>query len=61
MNFRHYNAQMAGRDSVELFTILFFNNKNEKATGVIMMCKKNGVKVYINNTNKVGMDAGDEA
>ena len=37
-----------------------------------MMCKKNGVKVwvpkygiegmvYINNTNKVGMDAGDEA
>lgn len=72
MNFRHYNAQMAGRDSVELFTILFFNNKNEKATGVIMMCKKNGVKVwvpkygiegmvYINNTNKAGMDAGDDA
>ena len=71
MNFRHYNAQMAGRDSVELFTILFFNNKNEKATGVIMACKKNGLKVwvpkygieamvYINNTNKVSVGGGFE-
>lgn len=64
MNIRHRNAQLAGRDSVELFTLIFFNNKNEKATGVIMSCKKNGVKVwvpkygiegtiFINNTNKV--------
>ena len=71
MNFRPYNAQMAGRDSVELFTILFFNNKNEKATGVIMACKKNGLKVwvpkygiegmvYINNTNKVSVSDGFE-
>lgn len=71
MNFRHYNAQMAGRDSVELFTILFFNNKNEKATGVIMACKKNGLKVwvpkygiegmvYINNMNKVSVGGGFE-
>ena len=64
MNVRHRNAQLAGRDSVELFTIIFFNQKNEAATGVIMNCKKNGVKVwvpkygiegtiFINNTNKV--------
>ena len=64
MNTRHYNAQMAGRDSVELFTVIFFNNKNEKATGVVMNCKKNGIKVwvpkygiegmiFINNTSKV--------
>lgn len=64
MNVRHRNAQLAGRDSVELFTLIFFNQKNETATGVIMNCKKNGVKVwvpkygiegtiFINNTNKV--------
>ena len=67
MNFRHHNAQMAGRDSVELFTIIFFNNKEEKATGLVMNCKKNGLKVwvpkyglegtiFINNTNKVRID-----
>lgn len=66
MNTRHYNAQMAGRDSVELFTVIFFNNKNEKATGVVMNCKKNAIKVwvpkyglegmiFINHTNKVGV------
>ena len=64
MNVRHRNAQLAGRDSVELFTLIFFNQKNETATGVIMNCKKNGVKVwvpkygiegtiFINNTNKL--------
>ena len=40
MNVRHRNAQLAGRDSVELFTLIFFNQKNETATGVIMNCKK---------------------
>ena len=47
MNYRHYNAQMAGRDSVELFTIIFFKNQEERATGVIMACKKNGIKGWV--------------
>lgn len=64
MNFRHHNAQMAGRGSTELFAIIYFKNKEEKATGLVMNCKKNGLKVwipkyglegtiFINNTNKV--------
>lgn len=55
MNYRHYNAQMAGRDSVELFTIIFFKNKEEKATGVIMACKKNGIKVWVPKYGLEGM------
>lgn len=69
MNYRHYNAQQAGRDSVELFTLLFFKDREEKATGLIMSCKKNGIKVwipkfglegtiFINHTNKVGAKLG---
>ena len=63
MNMRHYNAQVAGRESVELFTIIFFSKKKEKAAGLVMGCKKNGIKVwvpqygiegmiFINHTNK---------
>ena len=63
MNMRHYNAQIAGRESVELFTVIFFSKRKEKAAGLVMGCKKNGIKVwvpqyglegtiYINHTNK---------
>ena len=55
MNYRHYNAQMAGRDGVELFTIIFFKDKEERATGVIMACKKNGVKVWVPKYGLEGM------
>lgn len=63
MNMRHYNAQIAGRESVELFTVIFFSKRKEKAAGLVMGCKKNGIKVwvpqyglegtiFINHTNK---------
>ena len=63
MNYRHYNAQIAGRESVELFTVIFFAKRREKAAGLVMGCKKNGIKVwvpqyglegtiFINHTNK---------
>lgn len=65
MNVRHRNAQLAGRDSVELFTLIFFNQKNENSYWsnydiVKKMESKYGIPkygiegtIFINNTNKV--------
>ena len=43
MNTRHYNAQMAGRDSVQLYTYIFFNKRREESVGICMQCCKNGI------------------
>ena len=47
MNTRHYNAQMAGRDSVQLYTYIFFNKRREESVGICMQCCKNGIVVWI--------------
>lgn len=46
MNKRHLHAQLAGRESVELYTKLFFKDaKVERA--IIMRCKSNGVVLLL--------------
>lgn len=46
MNSRHLHAQLAGRESVELYTKLYFKEaKSERA--IIMRCKANGLIVIV--------------
>ncbi|KAI8616572.1 hypothetical protein BC830DRAFT_1063292 [Chytriomyces sp. MP71] len=47
LNFRHRNAQQASRSSVELFTNLFFKNKNIQEEGFVIRIMKNGFSVLI--------------
>ncbi|KAJ3068868.1 hypothetical protein HDU98_008029 [Podochytrium sp. JEL0797] len=47
LNFRHRNAQQAARSSVELFTNLFFKNKNIQEEGFVIRIMKNGFSVII--------------
>ncbi|KAK8809491.1 hypothetical protein WA158_000434 [Blastocystis sp. Blastoise] len=47
MNLRHLNAQLAGRDSVQLYTYIYFNKRDETAVGICMKCWKNGIVVWI--------------
>lgn len=47
LNYRHRNAQMAGRASAELHTVLFFRNKPTVATARIIRVRKNGMVVFV--------------
>ena len=47
INYRHRNAQFAGRASVELHTLIFFRDKNVTAEGRIMSVKSNGLVVLV--------------
>lgn len=47
LNKRHHNAQMAGRASVELHTLIFFDNKTVVADARITKVKANGLIVFV--------------
>lgn len=45
INYRHKNAQYAGRGSVQLNVLAFFKGKEEKTEGYVMGIRKNGIQV----------------
>jgi len=47
INYRHRNAQFAGRASVELHTLIFFRDKSVTAEARIMSVKSNGLVVLV--------------
>ena len=48
LNYRHHNAQLAGRGSVELHTLLFFTkNPQEKVEARIVKVLSNGIVVHV--------------
>ena len=47
LNKRHHNAQMAGRASVELHTLIFFGPRKVMADARVMKVKENGLIVFV--------------
>ncbi|KAL6756016.1 hypothetical protein V8C86DRAFT_129914 [Haematococcus lacustris] len=47
LNTRHHNAQLAGRSSVELHTLLFFNGRTVLADARVTKVKSNGLVVFV--------------
>ena len=47
MNYRHHNAQMAGRASVTLHTLLYFKNRPTIDTACVIRVKSNGAVVLV--------------
>ncbi|KAL3151102.1 hypothetical protein ABBQ38_012969 [Trebouxia sp. C0009 RCD-2024] len=47
LNTRHRNAQMAGRASVELHTLIFFNNRTIVADARITRVRANGLIIFV--------------
>lgn len=47
MNWRHHNAQMAGRASVTLHTLLYFKNRPTIDTACVIRVKSNGAVVLV--------------
>ncbi|KAJ7555172.1 hypothetical protein O6H91_05G024900 [Diphasiastrum complanatum] len=47
LNYRHRNAQMAGRASVELHTLIFFRNRPTEAEARIVKIRSNGLIVFV--------------
>ena len=47
LNKRHHNAQMAGRASVELHTLIYFGPRKVMADARIMKVKENGLIVFV--------------
>ena len=47
MNYRHHNAQMAGRASVGLHTLLYFQNRPTIDTACVIRIKSNGAVVLV--------------
>eukprot|EP00924_Labyrinthula_sp_SR-Ha-C_P014373 augustus_masked-scaffold_20-processed-gene-4.3-mRNA-1 protein AED:0.06 eAED:0.06 QI:0/-1/0/1/-1/1/1/0/861 len=48
LNSRHYNAQLAGRASVKLYTVLFFKSNPQSAQALVSQVNENGsVLVFI--------------
>lgn len=47
LNKRHRNAQMAGRASAELHTLIFFNNRTVVADARVTKVKANGLVVFV--------------
>ncbi|CAI6003897.1 unnamed protein product, partial [Closterium sp. NIES-64] len=47
LNYRNRNAQMAGRASVELHTLIFFRTRPTDAEGRIVMVRSNGLIVFV--------------
>jgi exosome complex exonuclease DIS3/RRP44 len=47
LNARHRNAQLAGRASVELHTLLFFRARPSVADARVTRCKANGLVVFV--------------
>ncbi|CAM6111100.1 unnamed protein product [Calypogeia fissa] len=47
LNYRHRNAQMAGRASIELHTLIFFKNRPVDTQARIVRIKSNGLIVFV--------------
>ncbi|GBG71084.1 hypothetical protein CBR_g8384 [Chara braunii] len=47
LNYRHRNAQMAGRASVELHTVIFFKNRPTDADACIVKVRANGFIAFV--------------
>eukprot|EP00897_Mesotaenium_endlicherianum_P007577 jgi/Mesen1/6848/ME000351S05966 len=47
LNYRHRNAQMAGRASVELHTLIFFRTRPTDAEARVVMVRSNGFIVFV--------------
>lgn len=47
LNTRHRNAQLAGRASVEVYTLLFFLNRDVVADARVIKVKGNGLVVFV--------------
>jgi exoribonuclease R len=47
MNLRHYNAQHAGRSSSQLYTLIFFRDKETLADARIVRVQANGLIVFV--------------
>jgi exosome complex exonuclease DIS3/RRP44 len=47
MNHRHRTAQLASRASTEVFTLIYFSNKQETAEAMVVAVKSNGVRVIV--------------
>jgi exoribonuclease R len=47
MNLRHYNAQHAGRSSSQLYTLIFFRDKETLADARIVRVQANGLMVFV--------------
>lgn len=47
MNERHHNAQMAGRSSVQLHTVIFFRDRRVVADARVVQVKANGLVVFV--------------
>jgi exosome complex exonuclease DIS3/RRP44 len=47
LNERHHNAQMAGRASVELHTLIFFHKRTVVADARVVKVRANGLIVFV--------------
>ncbi|KAM3718476.1 putative exosome complex exonuclease RRP44 [Dirofilaria immitis] len=47
LNYRHKQAQYAGRASVSLNTLLYFKGRTESHDGFVMGIRKNGIQVFV--------------
>ena len=47
INYRHKNAQYAGRASVQLNVLTFFKGRVEEAEGFVMGVRTNGIQVCL--------------
>nr|CDQ04480.1 Bm1955, isoform c [Brugia malayi] len=47
LNYRHKQAQYAGRASVSLNTLLYFKGRTELHDGFVMGIRKNGIQVFV--------------
>jgi len=47
LNERHHNAQMAGRASVELHTLIFFHGRSVLADARVLKLRTNGIIVFV--------------
>jgi len=47
INYRHHQAQLAGRASADLFTVIYFRGKTIREEGRIIRVKQNGVVVLV--------------
>eukprot|EP00951_Prasinocladus_malaysianus_P038198 scaffold417563_cov52-Prasinocladus_malaysianus.AAC.1 len=47
LNERHHNAQMAGRASVELHTLIFFYQRVQVADARVVKVRANGLIVFV--------------
>ena len=50
MNVRHINAQMAGRASTELHTLVFFRGKETLADARVVKVQANGLQVCVHSS-----------